>query len=615
MVLNKRVCASLLISSSLFAGNIIIPQEAAVPYPTMENIGIEVPFTGDDNQNASVQCFYRETSSPEWTEAMPLRYVPAGSTSGKSWNSRLAGSIFNLIPNREYEIKLHITDPDGYSEELFLVTSTRKMTTIPAYAEVIELPSGNISEFSVKNGTKEKPVVYRNSAGGAVIERINMYNAEWVILDGLTISGGTKGVTMNGAKNCVVQNCTIKTTWGITAYASGIENCYITNNKITGTTLWNESAMGSSGNNRGEGIQFTGAGNVISYNTVSGFRDCISTMEDDEAINQKDNDIHNNDLYIGADDAIEADFLMSNNRIYENRITNSFVGLSSQPGLGGPNYFMRNVMYNVVYSPYKFHRGSVGDVVIHNTVVKSGDGMTCRTSTPFDYAYFRNNLAIGGGPGGKWGGISCGEGKGARIYAIGDNCDMDFDAVGSVNGQGSGKLGSLAFEEAEVNGVALGNITTLNQLFSEIEFPNQPDYSYSAPDLRLTSSAPVIDKGEAIVGINENYSGSAPDIGAYEYGKEVPHYGVREVSPTAISQDFKRGKLKSIKMHVENELIKFDESISGTFLIFDTRGRVLHTEAFNHKSTVDIPSQLGSGYYITSIKSVEGVVYSQSFVK
>ncbi len=53
---------------------------------------------------------------------------------------------------------------------------------------------------------------------------------------------------------------------------------------------------GAGGDNAGEGIQFTGSGNVIRHNRVSGFRDCISHMEDDGAGPQSCNDILNNDL-------------------------------------------------------------------------------------------------------------------------------------------------------------------------------------------------------------------------------------------------------------------------------------------------------------------------------
>ena len=43
--------------------------------------------------------------------------------------------------------------------------------------------------------------------------------------------------------------------------------------------MWISEAMGARGDNLGEGIQLTGPGNVICYNYLHGFRDCISTME------------------------------------------------------------------------------------------------------------------------------------------------------------------------------------------------------------------------------------------------------------------------------------------------------------------------------------------------
>ena len=101
--------------------------------------------------------------------------------------------------------------------------------------------------------------------------------------------------------------------------------------------------MGANGDNIGEGIQMTGPANVICFNRVTGFRDCISTMEEQQVTDQSCIDIYNNDIDTGADDGIEADFCFHNCRIMRNRLTNCFVGLSSQPGLGGPTYFIRNV--------------------------------------------------------------------------------------------------------------------------------------------------------------------------------------------------------------------------------------------------------------------------------
>jgi hypothetical protein len=81
------------------------------------------------------------------------------------------------------------------------------------------------------------------------------------------------------------------------------------------------------------------------------------------------------------------------------------MGLSSQPGLGGPNYFVRNAMYNLINGGLKLQRYSQGDVILHNTMIKIGRGLG--GNAPMDHAFFRNNLAIGGPTTdvawGKWG--------------------------------------------------------------------------------------------------------------------------------------------------------------------------------------------------------------------
>src|SRR5262249_32323687 len=148
-------------------------------------------------------------------------------------------------------------------------------------------------------------------------------------------------------------------------------------------TPWIPAAMGANGKNIGEGIQMTGPGNVICFNRLTAFRDCISTMEDRGTGDQFCIDIYNNDIYTGADDGIEADFCFPNCRIMRNRLTNCFVGLSSQPGLGGPTYFIRNAMSNLTFTPFKLNRYSVGDVLLHNPSVKVGDGL--RTSSASDF--------------------------------------------------------------------------------------------------------------------------------------------------------------------------------------------------------------------------------------
>lgn len=45
--------------------------------------------------------------------------------------------------------------------------------------------------------------------------------------------------------------------------------------------------------------------------------------------------------------------------------------------------------------------------------------------------------------------------------------------------------------------------------------------------MTLNSDCIAVDAGVVLPGINDNYSGIAPDLGAYEVDAMLPHYGVR----------------------------------------------------------------------------------------
>lgn len=258
---------------------------------------------------------------------------------------------------------------------------------------------------------------------------------------------------------------------------------------------------------------------MIAYNHVRGFRDCISTLEDANARNQVSIDIIGNDLEIGADDAIEADFTMGNVRIVRNRLRNSFVGISGQPTLGGPMYAVRNVMFNVIYSPFKLHRGSVGDVALHNTVVKTGDALGIYSGVPWQRAYFRNNLFIGGTGFGTYGGFGNGSGRVLDLGSSGTGCTYDFDGFGSIGTNTfQGRVGSASFSSlatmrsmtTEQNGQQV-DLTIFAQSVafpSSGPFPEQP-----MPDLRLGPASTAVDTGLALVGINDGAMGARPDLG------------------------------------------------------------------------------------------------------
>jgi hypothetical protein len=67
--------------------------------------------------------------------------------------------------------------------------------------------------------------------------------------------------------------------------------------------------------------------------------------------------------------------------------------------------------------------------------------------------------------------------------------------------------------------------------FVNVLMPDKSDvqrlYKPDGLDFRLKPGSPAIDAGVVLPTINDDFSGKAPDIGAYESGKPIPHYGPR----------------------------------------------------------------------------------------
>ena len=532
------------------AADAVTPGAVTAPYPTLENIALEWALTGDDNANATATVRFRKTGSGAYRDGLPLFRVPAGESQGFSWPNKLAGSLFGLEPGTDYDIELTLSDPDGGAATETLHVSTRPVPVIPANAreipvepaslaaaldaaapgDVLVLADGTYDALVVPNdGTEAAPLVLRAAhAGKAVIDGdVRIDGRAHVFVEGLTVHGKFK---FNDAESIVVRGCTIETADdGIVSYGDGVKNAVIANNVITGSTVWRESSLGVDGDNIGEGVQITGPGNVIAYNRVSGFRDCLSLLEDDEAHEQVSDDFYGNDLSACADDAIEADFAMGNVRVYRNRIRDSFMGISSQPGLGGPTYFVRNAMYNVLFQAFKLQRGSFGDVGFHNTVVKSGDAFSVNTEDAISRATFRNNLFLGG-PGGTYNGYDSGPGDVLMLPSADSTCSLDYDGYGSIGtGAFAGRIGDTRFDglaelhamTTEKHAVEL-DLTTFD---AAVPFPADPFDAPATPSLLLAATGGAVDQGIPLPTVNDEFAGDAPDLGAFELGTEGPVYG------------------------------------------------------------------------------------------
>ncbi len=550
----------LALPSAARAQDATTPGDVTTPHPTLEHVSIEWAIDGDADEDGRVTVRFREEGAGAWREGLPLVRVPAGSNEGHSWANRHAGSLFGLSPDTSYEIELTLDDPDGGGETRVVTARTRPVPNVPADArtvtaspsdvdsvlasaapgDVIVLSAGTYGSITVGNdGEPGSPIVVRGSSVEDVIVEgeVRMDGRSHVWIEDLTVSGQIK---FNDATGVVVRGCHVEagtsTGDGIVSYGPGSTDGYFADNVVVGRTVWAESSLGVDGDNIGEGIAMTGPGNVIEHNRVSGFRDCISLLEDGGAHEQVSIDILDNDLDACADDAIEADFAMGNVRVMRNRMVSSFIALSSQPSLGGPTWFVRNVLFNTVFQAFKPNRGSVGDIWYHNTVVKPGDAMGVYAGRTWSRAAFRNNLFIGGTGGGTYGGYSNGDG---RVLQVADadeaTCDFDYDGFGSIGtGTFRGRVGGTGFASL----AELRSMTTeahavevdLSIFAASFDFPEAPFPERAPVDLRLTDGA-AVDVGEPLPTINDGFAGAAPDLGAYELGAPLREYGPRTGAP------------------------------------------------------------------------------------
>ncbi|HUU26383.1 MAG TPA: right-handed parallel beta-helix repeat-containing protein [archaeon] len=552
-----------------FAGNAADPGEVITPYPTITNLAVEWLIEGDDNLNSVVTVGYRRGGEDAWHKGSPLVRVPADNTGSRTrpcyrWENKHSGSIFDLKPDTEYEIRLRLSDPDGGKAEKVIRARTRPVPR-PAPDSVVKkvnpgtfwdslrtaqpgdillLSPGYYDKWYSKSvielsGEPGRPVVIRADRAdkiiGSTFDDLSLEHCRHVIIDGLTVNGT---VSLRFAEDVAVRYCTVNAKYGIVAKPQpGCRNCYIADNVVTYVMPWVAEGIGSSmvyggPANVGEGIEITGPGNVICHNRVSGFRDCISTMEDLWVYDQICIDIYNNDISVGTDDGIEADFCMNNCRIMRNRITNCGMGLSSQPGLGGPVYFIRNVMYNIVMCPFKLERYSVGNLFLHNTVVKSGDGFyEHHGQNEYFRTVFKNNLTVGGIGGSRQGRYSSGTGLAVSLEGFNSTCEFDYNGVGTYNTPFAGLVGNKKFTDLSglraLTGGKHSVQVDMNVFKEEVKFP-YPAYPERKPaDLRIKDSSAAVDAAVYIPNINDGCTGKAPDLGAYELDREIPLYGPR----------------------------------------------------------------------------------------
>jgi hypothetical protein len=109
------------------AVNAVKPTRFFVEPATLICLGFEWEIEGDDNRNATVSVSYRLTGTTSWRDALPLLRMGGEQIFRAPYTvpAKFAGSILDLQPDSEYEVRLTMKDPDGVTGQAVQTTKVR----------------------------------------------------------------------------------------------------------------------------------------------------------------------------------------------------------------------------------------------------------------------------------------------------------------------------------------------------------------------------------------------------------------------------------------------------------------------------------------------------------
>jgi hypothetical protein len=445
--------------------------------------------------------------------------------------------------------------------------------------------------YLTAKGTPEKPIVIKAAGDGEVVldgrGNFNLFNvkvADYNYFEGITfrntaiaIWAGTQFIA--GAKGLTVKRCRFEDVgMGVFTNYSGSNDFYIADSVFLGRNDskhlqgWNGQFWQQFEHVEGQefppvmksytGIRLYGPGHVVSHNYVADFHDGIDTemygMPDGshpidgpaypprEFWDRRPTSIDIIDNYItnAHDNSIEMDGSMHNIRVMRNMLINSASHpMSTQPSVGGPIYFIRNIVYHAPGGSTRITNGSPGVFFYNNTITSetsAGAGANL---------HWRNNLMLP-------------ENSAAPILSVNtytNYSSSDYNGFGlKPNAQPAFQWNSPPWatpmadsKTTEVTKLEQRKYATLEEYVRDTKqdqhsvlldydvFVNVPKldakdllrvqklYKASDMDFRLKAGSAAVDRGVVLPNVTDGYAGQAPDLGALEVGQAVPVWGPR----------------------------------------------------------------------------------------
>ena len=439
--------------------------------------------------------------------------------------------------------------------------------------------NGNFNLFNVK------------AANYNYFEGVTIRNTDIGIWAGTQFIAGSKGLTV---KRCRFENVNT----AIFTNYSGSSDFYIADNRFFGRDDpkhlfgWNGAFWAQFNGVDGQefppmlasytAVRLYGPGHVVAYNYIADFHDGIDieTYGNPDGSHAIDGphyppkeywdrrpvaiDFYNNYMTNFHDNAFEIDGSMHNVRVMRNMMVNSASHpFCNQPAIGGPIYWIRNIVYHAPGGSTRMTNGSAGVLFYNNTILtetsagivgqralaeqpdawertprpRSSASTRTRTTarrTTTDSVRIPERRSRSSGTRRR---RPCGRTTAACLRLVpgtaGQGAAAGRGGFGALRTWKCADFATLA-EYSKATGQDQHSVQVDYDIFVNVPALDAQDlkkvqnvYKAEDFDFRLKPGSAAIDRGVVLPNITDGFAGKAPDLGALEAGQPLPHYGPR----------------------------------------------------------------------------------------
>jgi len=530
--------------------------------PSFETAGVYLTLDADP-VSAATSARIRAEGAPRFEPVHPFVRYDA---------RHVATSLFDLRPSTRYTLEIldgkRVLRHTFSTRPPFIVPRPRRTVRVANRPHltralrrarpgdlILVAPGSYTGGFKLENkhGTVRRPIVIRGDVSADALARpvkdraglpvirdahvnpvdgmeIGLYisASSHIVVDSLRFEKNPRSaIRLDGSRFCVVQNCQSINNGGGTQAAMLI----YTGGRKAGHNLVQSSYFYEDVRRSGMaeyGVANDldpGPGTVIRSNTFVGFENAVTPCSDegktqDVSENAKDVlarwsnhdvEVYDNTFINVNGDAIEADGICVNARIYRNRVLGrvKYSPISIAPTVPGPVFLVRNIIVGAFRgSSVKFNtskgRGTIRNIFFyHNTIMRTRKAGT------------------------DWGALSFWDGTPSKNIVFKNNIITSVDLLSTIQPEWTHRPAmdhNLWYASRGVEAPVFSYDGNPGFTVGWRGWREKTGYEahgvWGDPrldgTLRPRRGSPAIDRGAIIPGVNNGYSGAAPDIGAME---------------------------------------------------------------------------------------------------